>query len=209
MIFGLEIRAKPPAFRLVLTFGAWLSMTPALAESTPDPAHPWGIAQLMQSLQQVKTASSKFVERKTLHMLSEPLVASGTLQYVAPDQVQKTTLTPLQERLTVKGDTLTLEGGSGGQTRTVSLKEQPEIAGIVEGIRATLAGDLPMLNRFYAVELQGDAAAWELTLQPKESKLKKFITSIRISGSGNIVRTVSTAESDGDYSEMSVVETIR
>jgi len=199
----------PLSFRLAAAFGAWLLTTPALAASAPDPAQPWDIVQLMQSLQQVKAASSKFVERKTLHMLSEPLVASGTLQYVAPDQVQKTTLSPTQERLTVKGDTLTLEGGSGDRSRTVSLKEQPEIAGIVEGIRATLAGDLPALNRFYAVQLQGDAAAWQLMLQPKEPKLKKFITSIRISGSGNVIRAVSTAESDGDYSEMSVVETIR
>ena len=163
----------------------------------------------MQSLAQVKAASSQFVERKMLHMLSEPLIASGTLLYVAPDQVEKTTVSPTRERLAVKGDTLTFEGGSSDRPRTVSLKEQPEIEGIVEGIRATLAGDLPTLSRFYAVQLRGDATAWELVLEPKEPKLKRFIKSIRISGSGNVIRAVNTAEADGDYSEMSVVEIVR
>jgi Outer membrane lipoprotein carrier protein LolA-like len=185
----------------VLTMSAWADETPAVPS--------WGITQLMLSLGQVKAASSRFVERKTLHMLSEPLIASGTLLYVAPDQVQKLTLSPQRERLAIKGDTLTLEGGQEDRNRTVSLKEYPEIQGIVEGIRATLAGDLPALNRFYAVRLEGDVAAWQLVLEPKDPKLKKFINSIRIIGSQNVIRTVDTAEADGDYSEMSVVETVQ
>ena len=104
----------------------------------------WSMAQLMQSLSQVKAASSRFVERKTLHMLSEPLIASGTLRYVAPDEVEKLTLSPERERLVVKGDSLTFEGGSGGQSRIMSLAANPEIAAIVEGIRATLAGTVPV-----------------------------------------------------------------
>jgi hypothetical protein len=193
----------------VVALSAGLLTSPAWADQAPGAAPSWGLAQLMQGLGEVKAASSQFVERKTLHMLSEPLVASGTLQYVAPDQVEKITLSPKHERLAIKGDTLTLEGGTEDRTRTVSLKEYPEIEGIVEGIRATLAGDLPALNRFYAVHLQGDDQAWQLVLEPKEARLQKLIASIRIFGSGNIIRAVETAEADGDHSEMSVVEKLQ
>ncbi|HUN52734.1 MAG TPA: LolA-related protein [Candidatus Sulfotelmatobacter sp.] len=166
----------------------------------------WGITQLMQSLAQVKAASSRFVERKTLHMLSEPIIASGTLRYVAPDEVEKLTLSPARERLVVKGDSLTFEGGSPAQSRTMSLAANPEVAAIVEGIRATLAGDLATLDRFYRVQLSGNAGDWQLSLEPKQPAVQKFISSIRIAGAGNAIRSVATTETDGDYSTMSVVE---
>jgi hypothetical protein len=166
----------------------------------------WGITQLMQSLAEVKTASSRFVERKTLHMLSEPIIASGTLRYVAPDEVEKLTLSPARERLVVKGDSLTFEGGSPAQSRTMSLAANPEVAAIVEGIRATLAGDLATLDRFYRVRLSGNAGDWQLSLEPKQPTVQKFIASIRIAGAGNAIRSVATTETDGDYSTMNVVE---
>jgi hypothetical protein len=191
-----------------LTVALWASLSagPTWAEQASNPTQSWDISQLMLNLRQVKAATNRFVESKTLHMLKEPLVTSGTLLYVAPDQVEKITLSPQRERLAVKGDTLTLEGGPENRTRVVSLKEHPEIEAIVEGIRATLAGDLPMLRRFYVVNLRGDDRDWQLLLEAKEPALKKFVESIRIIGSRNAIRTVETAEADGDHSEMRIVE---
>jgi outer membrane lipoprotein-sorting protein len=169
----------------------------------------WGIAQLMQTLAQVKSSSAQFTERKTMRMLSEPLVTSGTLLYLAPDQVQKITVLPKRERVAVRGDTVTLDGGQDERSRTLSLSDYPEIGGIVEGIRATLAGDLPTLSRYYAVQLDGSATDWRLLLQPIDPKLQKFLKSIRIAGDGNKVSTVVTEDGDGDISEMSIVEDVR
>lgn len=175
----------------------------------PDAAAPWGLARLMLALRQVKAASGRFVERKTLHMLSEPLVASGTLTYRAPDQVQKITLQPRRERMAISGDRLTIQDGPDEQVRILSLTDNPEIGAFVEGIRATLAGDETALDRFYTLRLAGNAEDWQLLLQPKAAKLKEILSWIRISGSANRIRAVETQESDGDYSEMSVVEDIQ
>ncbi len=163
----------------------------------------------MQTLSQVKSASGQFSERKTMRMLSEPLVTSGTLLYLAPDQVQKITVLPQRERVAVRGDTVTIEGAQDERSRTLSLSDYPEIGGIVEGIRATLSGDLPTLRRFYAIELDGTAADWRLVLQPTAAKLQKFVKQIRIAGSGNKVQTVETEDGDGDLSQMSIVEDVR
>lgn len=179
--------------------------TPVLAQQSQA----WGITQLMQTLAQVKSSSAQFTERKTMRMLSEPLVTSGTLLYLAPDQVQKITVLPKRERVAVRGDTVTLDGGQDERSRTLSLSDYPEIGGIVEGIRATLAGDLPTLRRYYAVQLDGSAANWRLLLQPIDPKLQKFLKSIRIAGDGNKVSTVVTEDGDGDISEMSIVEDVR
>jgi Outer membrane lipoprotein carrier protein LolA-like len=168
----------------------------------------WGLPQLMASLRRVKSASAQFVERKTMHLLRRPLVASGTLLYVAPDQVQKITVSPQWERLALSGDTLTMEGGPGDRTRSVSLSGYPDVAAFVEGVRATLAGDLPALERFYSVRLQGDAASWQLLLEPKRAKLRKIVQWIHIRGSGDKIEAVETEEGDGDHSDMTVVEDI-
>jgi hypothetical protein len=175
----------------------------------PSPASPsWGLPQLMASLRQVKAASGQFVERKTLHLLNEPLVASGTLLYVAPDQVQKITVLPERERLAISGDGLTIEGGPENRARNLSLASYPEIAAFVEGIRATLAGDLPALERLYRVELTGSAESWQLLLQPREEKLRTVVQWIRVVGSGKKISAVETEEGDGDHSDMSIVEDI-
>ncbi len=190
---------------LVSMLGAVLLGAPGLAQQSQA----WGITQLMQTLAQVKSSSAQFTERKTMRMLSEPLVTSGTLLYLAPDQVQKITVLPKRERVAVRGDTVTLDGGQDERSRTLSLSDYPEIGGIVEGIRATLAGDLPTLRRYYAVQLDGSATDWRLLLQPSDPKLQKFLKSIRIAGDGNKVHTVVTEDGDGDISEMSIVEDVR
>lgn len=192
------------ALALVLALCALPTPVPRAAEA----ASAWGLTQLMASLGQVKSASAQFVERKTLHVLRQPLIASGTLLYVAPDQVQKITVTPQWERLALSGDTLTMEGGPDDRTRSIPLASAPEVAAFVESVRATLAGDLPALQRYYTVTLAGDAKAWQLSLEPKDAKLRKLVASIRIGGSGDKVATVETEEGDGDHSEMSIVEDI-
>lgn len=168
----------------------------------------WGLPQLMATLARVKSASAQFTERKTLHVLDAPLVSSGTLLYVAPDQVEKITVLPERERIAISGDKLTIEGGTSGRPRTLLLANAPEIAAFVESIRATLAGDLPALDRFYRVEVSGGPASWRLDLVPRAEKLTRLVRRIRISGSGEKITAVETDEADGDRSEMSVAEDV-
>jgi hypothetical protein len=169
----------------------------------------WGLPQLMQSLRQVTSSTAFFSERRELRMLSEPLMSSGTLSYVAPDQLQKRTLLPKPERLSIDGGKLTIERSQSNENRTVALADFPEIGAFVESIRATLAGDLPALERYYTISLQGDAGDWQITLEPKEKRLRELVKLIRIAGRGTSIRTIVSEQSDGDRSEMSIVETAK
>ena len=183
----------------------FLGIAVPAAAATPTP---WDLPQLMGELARVKSASAQFVERKTVRVLDAPLVSSGTLLYVAPDQVEKITVLPERERLAISGNKLTIESGSGDRPRTLSLSNAPEIAAFVEGVRATLAGDLPALERIYRVELAGSSTSWRLSLTPRAEKLAQLVRLIRISGSGGKITAVETDEADGDRSEMSVVEDV-
>jgi len=186
---------------LCVAAALWLWTSPARAETAS-----FDIEQLMSALRHVNSATGRFVERKQLRVLDKPLQASGTLIYLAPDQLQKITNAPKWERIAVRQNHITIEQGQEGNARTFSLSDRPEIGAFVESIRATLAGDLPTLMRYYAVTMDGDAAAWRLLLVPKQRKLQELVKDIRISGAGNAIRTVDTEEADGDRSVMSIVE---
>ena len=157
----------------------------------------------MARMQAVHSATARFVERKFEQMLSQPLQSSGTLIFIAPDKLQKQTLTPVPARLTVDGDRLTVEQPDG-KMRNLSLSEVPEIGALVASIRATLAGDAATLTRYYTPNLTGSAGDWSLQLEPRDPRLRDLLTMIRIQGEGSIIRSIETQERDGDRTEMTI-----
>ena len=164
----------------------------------------WDLTQLMQDLRQVKAARGRFVERRYLAILNTPLESSGTLVYIAPGRLEKHTLSPRQESLTLDGDTLLVENKETGQRRQVALEEQPVVRAFVESIRATLAGDLQTLSRFYEVSLEGDASRWRLRLRPTEPRLREVASEIRLSGNGTWVGVIEILDAGGDRSVMTI-----
>jgi outer membrane lipoprotein-sorting protein len=193
----------------MLLFAALLmAVAGAQAADTARSEQDWKLPQLMASLQQVQAAKASFVERKFMRILREPLQSSGQLVYVRPDKLQKDTILPKPERLTVEGGQLTIEQ-QGDKTRQLALQDFPQIWAFVESIRATLAGDLPTLTRFYDVSLQGRRENWTLQLVPKDNKTRALVSMIRISGDNETIRNVKTEEADGDFTSMTIVAETR
>ena len=162
----------------------------------------------MGAMQSVRIATARFVERKFVHLLNQPLQSSGTLTFVAPDRLQKQTLAPTPSRLTIVGDRLEVEQPDG-KLRNLPLSEVPEIVALVASIRATLAGDGVTLSRYYTSTLTGSAADWSLLLEPRDPRLRDLLTMIRIRGEGSMIRGIETMERDGDRTEMTIVPDLR
>ena len=177
---------------------------PALSRA--ETAASWDVRQLMQDLAQVKEAKGRFVERKFLSVLKRPLESSGTLLFQAPGHLEKHTLTPKVESLVLDQGVLTIDIKARNIKRTLVLQEYPAIWAFVESIRSTLAGDLPMLERFYQIELEGNAAYWKMRLLPIEPRTREVLSEIRISGRRNWVDSIETLEANGDNALMKVVE---
>jgi hypothetical protein len=186
----------------------WLCTVALAFPAAAQPSTGWGLPQLMESLAQVRSSSARFTERQTMHVLTTPLITSGTLHYVAPDLIDKTTTSPVPERFVLDHGEVTITGGTDNQTHVFALSAYPQIGGLVEGIVATLAGDLPRLDRFYTVQLAGSSQDWQLLLQPKGAELARFIAWIRIGGDGDRIDVIDTQSSNGDHSEMSVAEDV-
>jgi hypothetical protein len=78
----------------------------------------------------------------------------------------------------------------------------------VESIRSTLGGDLTLLQRFYAITLEGEERKWRLILKPVDPKMLELISEIRIGGSRSQIDSIEFFESGGDRSVMTITRDV-
>ena len=192
MTFGGRARA-------VLLAAALMPGAAAAADSST-----WDVARLMQELAKVKTSKARFVERRYVGILTTPLESSGTLLYVAPDRLEKRTLSPRVELMLLEGDRLTLESEQPKRRRSIRLEDYPAVGVFVESIRSTLAGDLAALKRLFDVALEGDERQWRMVLRPIEPKMQELLSEIRINGRGGTIGSIEFLEPNGDRSTMTI-----
>lgn len=178
-------------------------LTPLLV---PAQEQDWGVRELMHELARTRRSEARFIEHKYLQVLDRPLELTGRLLYVAPDRLEKRTLTPKPETLIVSGDSLTIHEAGRARPRRLRLQDHPALWGFVESIRATLAGDLAALERFYAIGLEGAPLDWQLALVPRVQAMRAVVKLIRIGGDEAGLRWIEVTEAQGDRSVMQVFE---
>lgn len=165
-------------------------------------AAPLSITQLMASLAKQPQGAATFTETKYIAILDQPVESAGELLFIAPARLEKRTLKPKPETMVLDGDTLTL--ARGRRKHVLQLKDYPEVAGMIESIRATLAGDLKALERVYHLALDGGHERWTLVLTPLDPKVGAVIARIRMEGVRDEVRSVEILQADGDRSVMRI-----
>lgn len=164
----------------------------------PAGSAPGDLEELMHALAQRRHGEASFVEQHFIALLSRPVESYGEMIYDAPDRLEKRTLQPKREILLLQGDSLTIR--RGGRVRVLDVNAYPQIQPLVEGMRATLAGDLGALSRLYEIDFDGDLARWTLTLMPRQEDVAKIVARVRIEGMGDRLSRVEVRAVDGDRS---------
>lgn len=175
-------------------------MLPAVLLPVLGHAADLDIDQVMHNLAQTRSNHARFVEKKSISMLEKPLESSGELFYNAPDHLEKRTLKPRTESMTVDADALLIERGH--QKHRLQLHDYPELAAFIDSIRGTLAGDRHALERNYRLTMDGTMDNWTLQLIPVNEKMQAVVARIRISGVRDGVHSIEINEADGDSSLM-------
>ncbi|UCH47346.1 MAG: outer membrane lipoprotein carrier protein LolA [Betaproteobacteria bacterium] len=165
----------------------------------------WNLSLLMDELSRRSSGQAEFSETKYLAVLDEPIEQSGTLAF-APGRLEKFTQRPHAERMTVIGDDLTVEIGPERKKRKLRLHRYPALWGFIEGLRATLTGDLEALRRFYDIELHGSADDWELVLVPNRSEMSAVVRLVSIRGGFGRISIIEVVQESGDRSVMQISE---
>ena len=185
----------------LLYIGILLCSLPLVAPSIHANEN-WDLDKLMQSLANNRNGHAKFTEKKFIAILDKPVESSGELFYTAPDRLEKRTLKPKAESMLVDKDKLIVE--QRGRQHVLSLQSYPEIAAFIDSIRGTLAGNRKALERTYKLSIEGNEQDWSLSLLPLQDKMKKVVSSINISGSGNMLGSIQIQQADGDSSVMTI-----
>jgi hypothetical protein len=185
---------------------------PPVHAAPSDSAVPVSLDQLMLTLRGVRHIDARYIEHRYLHVLSTPIETRGALRFDAPARLEKATdpaAGGAVERLAIDGDRLMIDRGSGGPPIVLSLREHPEIGVLVDSIRATLSGDGDALRRIFDVTSSGTLSHWQLVLQPRDPAQHALLQWMRVSGYGERITAIDTANNEGDRSEMTIVEQTR
>ena len=198
--FPLPRRHAPALRRVARTLAVTAAVALALPAHAADAGAAWTLDRLMSTLAQHKSGRATFTETKTLSIATQPVESSGELVFVAPDHLEKHTLSPKPEHLVVDGDMLTVERNN--RKYTLALARYPELGAFIDSIRATLAGNRFALEQVYQVALAGRGDDWTLTLTPLDSRMLKVVSTITLDGTRDVLRSVAIRQADGDHSLM-------
>jgi outer membrane lipoprotein-sorting protein len=135
-------------------------------------------------------------------LLEHPLHTSGELFFDAPDRLEKRTLKPTPQQLIAEGNQLTLIRGR--HRTSMSLSDYPQLSPLLNGLRATLAGDRATLERDFRLSVAASGSSWNLSLQPLASDAKPLYQRIEIRGQGADIREVMLERGNGERTTMTL-----
>jgi hypothetical protein len=158
--------------------------------------------RLMGLLAQRRHGEADFSETKYLSLLKQPLKSSGVLIYDAPDHLEQRTVLPKPQTVLLDHGVVTMQIGK--HQRVLRLADYPQLAPLIDSIRATLAGDRAALERVFVLEFDGSLDHWQLRLEPRDPALAATLKRIDMRGERDAIREVQVLQGDGDRSVMSI-----
>jgi hypothetical protein len=164
---------------------------------------------LMQLLGSAERASARYVETRHSALLTAPLISRGTLLYERPDRLEKHVSFPYDERIVLERGQMSIDNRTRGRKMLITITRAPGIAGLVESIRATRAGDLGALERFFEVEVGGNRDEWRLRLRPHDRELAEYVNAVTVKGAGPRIERIEVDERSGDRTVMEINEELR
>jgi len=189
--------SRPGSRRVACAALLALALPAGLPAATPE-----ALDELMRDLAARRHDHVTYTEVRHLAVLDRPLESSGELLYDAPDRLEKRVLTPRPETLVLSHGVLSATRGH--RTRVVELAAWPQLAPLIESIRATLAGDRAALERVFSVRLEGDIGRWTLRLAPRDPAAARTVSEVVITGQHARLETVEIQEADGDRSLLTI-----
>ncbi len=159
---------------------------------------------VLELLAQRRHGHAIYTEQIDSPLLKRPLHTSGELFFDAPDRLEKKTLVPVPQDLIVEGDLVTIVHGR--HRASMQLSDYPQLSPLLNGIRATLAGDRATLEKEFQLALTATGSAWSLDLQPLASESKPLYKHIEIRGVDGRVQGVTLERASGERTTMTLSE---
>ena len=157
----------------------------------------------MRALAQAPQGRAHFIEQKKLAALTTPLTSEGELLYRKPAHLEKITTAPTPEKLVVDGDRLVISDAGNGAPRVLELSDQPQVAALIDTIRAAVTGDAATLQRLYTVDATGDRTDWRIVMRPRDPALGRLVQEVDLTGAAQL-RTLASLAPNGDTDTLTI-----
>ncbi|MDO5091517.1 MAG: outer membrane lipoprotein carrier protein LolA [Cardiobacteriaceae bacterium] len=156
-------------------------------------AHALTPAELTAQLQSPAHLQGEFHQTRHLPNLATPLASHGRFVLVPGKLLLWQMETPFALTLRVRADGIAQQDANGHwQTSRQSGQEMQ-----VRLFMALLGGDVAALEEQFALQLTGNADAWQLRLVPQSALMQQIFAHITLSGD-SVVREVVLEETRGD-----------
>lgn len=143
-----------------------------------------------------------FVQTKQIEALSRPLTSTGKIWLSPNDELVWQTLVPLKSTLVISVNGLKQYNKNDVLQAEMNLPVALDLANIFLDI---LKSNYSSLEESFSSSLNCDNENWQLDLQPLDSQVSNFLTSISING-GDILEGISFQEVRGDITKIILSE---
>jgi hypothetical protein len=184
----------PPAATEDSVFAHAASMT-ALADLTRPTA---------RALETAKVVRGRFVQRRHLAGLAQPLESSGTFLFARSAGIEWHTEQPFDSQFLLAESRIT-QRDEGGVTLSLDAAEQPALAVVSRVFFALFALDLEKLSQDFELFGERRGAGWVLGLKPRAPALGRVFRRAIVTG-GTSVERVVLEDGNGDRSEIELRE---
>lgn len=139
----------------------------------------------------------EFREERHNPMFKEPLVLTGTLEYLEAGVLRKSVQSPFQEQYLVEPDRVTISRGE--EQEVLKARQGRMISVFLSGIEALLAGDPDRLKESFHYCIEGTADDWTLSLQPRARRLAKHLNGMRVEGTNGTIESIRIDLDDEEW----------
>lgn len=156
------------------------------------------IAAINSATASIKTIECRFSQEKTVSLLKDKIVSTGTMHYASTGKLRWEYISPFSYIFVINhGKVITKAGKKKSSIDVASSKLFQNITRIMV---ATVTGKGLSNSRDYTVTMYKDRDAWVAHLVPRDSSMKKMFKYIRLhlNPSHSMISSVEMVENSGD-----------
>ena len=160
------------------------------------------VAELTEAAVSMQTLQCRFMQEKISSMLTEPMVAEGTMHYAAPDRLRWEYTKPYAFALVVNGERIVKV--TDGKAEVVDGKSNRMYQGIVSIIMGSASGKKLFDTSVFDVVMYDDNEFWRAEMTPKRRDMKRMFSQLvfRFDKKSKVISRVEFKEAGGDITSI-------
>lgn len=181
---------------LLVTFALLALSTLCLAQQkTQDTA----FAQVCESISAHKITKGSFSQTKLIKKISREIKSSGTFIVSADDGILWNTQRPFASSMAITKSGI-IQTAATGKKSVVSAGGNATFEQVSSLMTSLFNGNADELSKNFEIEFIGSVGNWNVSLTPRDSSIKSFITNIEMAGRATI-DTMVLHEAGGDFTK--------